>query len=500
MIGRAGILAWHTLRMEARDRKGYVLRTALGGICVINLLFLIDDMRRTSAPGLELLTFQIGMTFFALSLLTLATFCNLIGEEREQGTLGLLKLAGFPALSILLGKSLRSLAVAAMLLCVQLPFSVLCIALGGVALEQVLRCYVLLVAQGLFLASIGLFWSVQRPTVRQASMGAWLTVILVYVSPTLAVGVAQGLFAAGGGAQQLVEWYAKVVGSPSMLGDVFVALRGRSGPWFPTSVWVAMGVALTLFLVSLWTFEARTRSLGGAAEGQSRTLRRAGTRASRRVEGNPLAWKEFHVALGGRIALAIRILLILLLFLLMGASGLSEEGREGWSGAMISTGLSLLAFEFLMKCGHTLGRERTENTLFLLGLLPISTPRAILSKLRGGMRMMVPAAVVVGIGVGLAPHSVAENVDWLLSEAMEGIWLALGSAVFVCALALQLSLVVRRGAPGLALLVCIAANVLGALMFRGSTPVVTGTGLLIVGFVLLTTVPETVERRIGEGS
>src|SRR5262249_23647453 len=60
-----------------------------------------------------------------------------ITEEREQRTLGLLDLAGFGRLSILLGKSVGSLAGIVQILLVQLPFALLGVTMGGISSHQV---------------------------------------------------------------------------------------------------------------------------------------------------------------------------------------------------------------------------------------------------------------------------------------------------------------------------------------------------------------------------
>ena len=90
-------------------------------------------------------------------------FSSVITEEKEQRTLGLLRLAGFRAIWILVGKSLGQLVSAMLLLALQIPFGILCIALGGVSVSQVMAAFSMLSAYMLFLAGLGLLCSTVTP-------------------------------------------------------------------------------------------------------------------------------------------------------------------------------------------------------------------------------------------------------------------------------------------------------------------------------------------------
>ena len=79
-------------------------------------------------------------------------FATAITEEKEEGTLGLLKMAGISRVSILLGKSTSRLITAILLFLVQLPFTLLAITLGGVTLGQIFAAYWALLAYMLLVA------------------------------------------------------------------------------------------------------------------------------------------------------------------------------------------------------------------------------------------------------------------------------------------------------------------------------------------------------------
>ena len=99
----------------------------------------------------------------ALGFATLAgplMFATCITEEKEEQTLGLLRMANVGPLSLLLGKLAPRLASALLILIVQFPFTLLAITLGGVGWSQVFAAFCTLLAHVFLIANVGLFCSV----------------------------------------------------------------------------------------------------------------------------------------------------------------------------------------------------------------------------------------------------------------------------------------------------------------------------------------------------
>src|SRR5262249_47455071 len=153
------------------------------------------------------------MTWLNMVLISLAGisfFATAITEEKEEDTLGLLKMAGIDPVGILLGKSTSRLLGAALLLLVQFPFTLLAITLGGVTLGQVLAAYFSLTAYMVLLANVGLLCSVvfQRGGMASIITGLVLVVYLLAGAGVRAVTlglVNSGLVARRGSVEEWLE-------------------------------------------------------------------------------------------------------------------------------------------------------------------------------------------------------------------------------------------------------------------------------------------------------
>ena len=110
-----------------------------------------------SAPGRDVFRYMCWVNFFLLNLAGVSFFSTVITEEKEEMTLGLLRMAGISPVGILLGKVTPRLLGVVLLLSVQLPFTILAITLGGVAINQILAAYVALLAFAVLMAGLGAF-------------------------------------------------------------------------------------------------------------------------------------------------------------------------------------------------------------------------------------------------------------------------------------------------------------------------------------------------------
>ena len=82
-----------------------------------------------------------------------------IVREKNQGTLALLFNTPLSASTILQGKLMATLSLAALMLCVSLPAGAACYALGGISLREFGTVYVMLALTALSTSSLGLFVS-----------------------------------------------------------------------------------------------------------------------------------------------------------------------------------------------------------------------------------------------------------------------------------------------------------------------------------------------------
>src|SRR5262245_50288767 len=153
-------LLTRSLRDGARMPRAHGVRLA----SVLILLGMLIEAHVSSggvgAPGLRLFRWISYLSIALVSLAGLGFFAGAISEEKEDGTLGLLKLADLSTLSIVLGKSTSRLAIALVVFIGMLPFALLSITLGGLTAKQVWAAYVAIAAYLILVANIALLYSV----------------------------------------------------------------------------------------------------------------------------------------------------------------------------------------------------------------------------------------------------------------------------------------------------------------------------------------------------
>src|SRR5262245_60258699 len=151
------------IRLDARLVRTHLFREGFALLVYGGLIFaqISSSVTLVGAPGLKLFNTMTYLNLILISLAGVSFFATAITEEKEEETLGLLKMAGIDPLGILLGKSTSRLLGTILLLLVQIPFILLAITLGGVTLGQVLAAYCSLAAYMILLANVGLFCSVR---------------------------------------------------------------------------------------------------------------------------------------------------------------------------------------------------------------------------------------------------------------------------------------------------------------------------------------------------
>src|SRR5690606_3130488 len=123
--------------VDVRLLHSHIMRVALLA-CV--MLTMLSAQAMSDVMGATGLMFFSQITFINLAFASLACpllFATCITEEKEEQTLGLLRMANVRPITILTGKLAPRLASALLILVVQFPFTLLAITLGGVTSLQV---------------------------------------------------------------------------------------------------------------------------------------------------------------------------------------------------------------------------------------------------------------------------------------------------------------------------------------------------------------------------
>src|SRR6266853_3768221 len=178
MISPLLALFARSLREDARLKMTYFARVALVGVILLFLLSVRTSYGWGNAPGLQFFGSVVFINCTFIVLAGLSHFASAITEEKEEMTLGLLRMTNLNALSILLGKSTSRVVNALLLLAAQFPFTLLAISLGGVAVRQVVAAYCTLGAFIIFMANLALLASV---VCRRTTGAAVVTGVTLFV-------------------------------------------------------------------------------------------------------------------------------------------------------------------------------------------------------------------------------------------------------------------------------------------------------------------------------
>jgi ABC-type Na+ efflux pump permease subunit len=451
-----------SLREQSRAKFTSLSR---GGIALLLLLFIAMNERsftHQSAPGQSVLIMLVMVNFFVIAIFGLSTFASAITEEKEDDTLGLLQMTRLNPLAILLGKSTARLCEGLLLLAVQVPFTMLCITLGGVSMEQVLRCYAILAAFLFFLCNVALLWSVVCRRSSRATSMTTLTGIVIYVLPLFLLSIGLASRFTGRKTQTWLESFSQWCISINPVFDLARTVEPRGGLPFTTDSLTAsliggvicFGLAWLLFAPccnSGAEVAAPRRDISPASNGRRRA---AHPRAGRRA----IAWKDFHFLTGGWRGLLIRSVVYAAIGLLF-VWWMATIERPSLSAKRIGVmlwifGLLSFSVEFGLLSSRMFGTERKRKTLGTLYTLPLGTGRLIREKILGALPQLIPSITLALLGLALiygGPDGSGFNPS---DSFLAGCTLTVSSYIFFAVLVMYLSLRMRRApfATGLCLM------------------------------------------------
>ncbi len=170
-----------SLRADARGGRAYLVRFAVAGAAMPALFSAQVSAGSFGAPGLRFFSGLAYTDVFLIALAAIGIFAPSIAEEKEEGTLALLRLSGLTPLSILLGKTAGLLLGTVLLLAAQFPFALLAAPLGGVSGRQVVAVYAALAAFLVFTAGLGALCSTLASRGRDAVAATTVLLLLIAI-------------------------------------------------------------------------------------------------------------------------------------------------------------------------------------------------------------------------------------------------------------------------------------------------------------------------------
>lgn len=411
-------MAQRSLQATSRSSAHFYLRIALVVGMVVALVLAAAWSSALGAAGRTLFAYLAYMNVGFLTLVAVGWYAPILTEEKEAETLGLLRLAGFRMASILIGKSVGAFMATALMLWIQLPFSVLAASLGGITSHQVQSGYVALAAFAVLAYGVGLLMSVfANRTTTAARLTAWAlgAIILVPWIGGWLVGalVRAGTVSRGGAIEGSISRVVDGLGSLSPLPILEeVMTTNWSGDLVPEGCWtmVVSGLVLVVLagvLASLIRAEDGYRSQLGEMSLGGRPDTRPGLRS------RALVWKDQHFFAGGRRGLIGRSVLYVGVLALCAAISI-----DGTSGAATVTGwgwtaIWAMTIGIVVEVGIQASRvyrvEVDDQTLFGLCLLP--TRIGTWAYFKGVGAIWACAAPAIGFGVAVA--LVVFGSNWL---------------------------------------------------------------------------------------
>ncbi|WP_146372102.1 ABC transporter permease [Symmachiella macrocystis] len=423
-----------------RNARTHLLRAAFIIPVILFVYFAATVGNSIGAPGLFFFRPLTYLNFVLISLAGISLFSSAITEEKEEMTLGLLRMAGISPLALLLGKGTSRLFTVVLILSVQFPFTLLAETLGGVTRNQVFATYVALLAYTLLIANLGLFCSV---FCRRSSRAALLTTIclaLMFIGPSLLdalwnVVLALDVLTDNSSLPAIVDniflWLTEI----SVLNRLgTISMSGFKESPFSTQVIVDSVAAALLFLASWVSFDWFNREEISAAPPRGllpRLSRKPGGKRSGmpRPWKHPLAWKDYHFIAGGRrLAIAkfiayIAICGMITVFAAILAPNPSFE-REEIAGLLMSVSLLGICLETSLMASRVFHDETKWYTLSNLVMLPISIPRMAYEKIAGCLWGLLPAATLLFAGAVCAPGNFGTFLADIITEPWYWVWIA----------------------------------------------------------------------------
>ena len=468
MIGRRTLaLVERSLRVDTRLTRTHLIRLTFAGLILLLLARVQTNFTAYNSPGLDVFASICWLNFFLLNLAAISFFSTVITEEKEEMTLGLLRMAGISPVGILLGKVTPRFISVVMLLSVQIPFTLLAITLGGVTIHQVLAGYSSLLAFTAMAAGVGALFSTicQRSNLAVTLMTA--TLAALYVSKWIVAELLDGLrdrqwISATDERIGLesVEYLFRTTGIASIQEILTTNYSGDLLSYHVISNVLIGGIC---FVLAWSVFDVFSRNDYQAAPPRGLAAffgsRVATISEKKRVWRNAIAWKDFNFLTGGWAAIGIKLLAY---SILMGGMSLSLATRmrsgisENIGATLMSSMLTAMAVEIPIYLSRLYREELRWQTWAVLSLLPESTGRLVWNKLLGVLPTFLPSMVVFTVGACFAPEFFKD----LLKVTVLNIagWHIVFQYLLGLQLVVLLSLIVKWGSLPLGFSLVIVAN------------------------------------------
>ncbi|MFT5191168.1 MAG: hypothetical protein ACI957_004206 [Verrucomicrobiales bacterium] len=430
-----------TMREENRRVMTYATRFLL-----VLLVLLVIGVNHSSfrygggAPGLRIFQFVTMLNLAFICIMGLSYFASAITEEKEDGTLGLLRMTDLNPLSILLGKSTSRLIGFLLILLTQLPFITMAVALGGVTLLQIVNCYAVLGAFAFLLANLTLIFSVMCRRTATAVSSTLLLLIVVFLGVFFLSHFFKSWLGSSLGFDTLSSW----VWSTNPLKSLIEINSLGSSERIVMQPLSNIIIGIVFFVISWLIFDFFNQGEGrGAAPKASRRPAVASTKAFAGDKPRPadfaVTWREFYFRCGGVKRLWISFALIMglsgLIMFVGGVMNRQSMDIEDVGGVLFTIGLMSAGVLWALEMGVVFKHERLNQTWAALTLSPKSIQRVAYEKVLASVVTILPSLLVAGFGLVLTSdqwHWSDVDGDFMLGLFLAVVFLVFSSHLIVC--------------------------------------------------------------------
>jgi len=455
--GTQTLFNW-SLRSDSKSVYPHIVRAVFGGFMLLAILAAWADSVGGMAPGLYFFQWLCRLNVLLISVSGISYFVSAVTEEKDSGTLALLRLAGVSTLAIVLSKSTSRLIGALMLLLTQMPFTFLAITLGGVTWQQIIAAYLALAAWMCLVANVALFCSVRCQTSGRAASLATAVLLLFFASGPILLEVA-GL--------KGVPWISPRFANACIelhTEQQLISIVPRLNQIFATSAnltllteqfWRGITIGFVMFGLSVFLFNRYSEPAESNPHGRSVAVRRFTVGRCWKL---PIVWKDFLFFTGGKSFLITKTIgYAVLISGFIWFHKLEQPNSPDWLSneltriAFLTVAL-LLTIEMLLYSSSSLFLEVRESAIASLRMLPIHTPVILLQKIAAGIIATSPAILTLAVLWIYNPQAFLESHD--LPEMVVTWLFAISISTHLCVL---LSMYTRWAALPLAILLTVVS-------------------------------------------
>lgn len=418
MFRKTLALLVRALRVDARSIRPHLVRLGLLAT-ILWLLFWADGLSRSlGAPGLTLFQSLTVVNTWFITIIGVTYFASAITEEKEERTLGLLRMADIGGGAILLGKWLPRIVGMLSLIAVQFPFTLLAITLGGVTLAQVNAVYVALFLHLLSIGTYSLLASVYCRNTGTACRLAFTAIFLRGLIPVLAGSLAT-IIGPGSANVRALEFIASWNNaSVYTLTSRALSTAFAETPFPPAAMWW-LGESVFLFMLSWVLFEPCTQGdvLSDVQPSLwNKWMARKQRSNHRRAWPAAIAGKDFMLLAGGVRGSMLRFaayMSIVLAFLGIVSFGGGSISHNDLGGTLLGFGFGFLALDVVQSAAKVFRVELQDQTWSALMMLPRTVNGVAWSKIGGCAIGWWPSLLLITLGGLLVPNVIAPVLDGL---------------------------------------------------------------------------------------